>query len=149
VIVHGKCFGGGAILPLYCDLRMGRPGVEFALPEVSLGWVPPYGIERLQAMVPRAFALDMLLTGRTCGDREALERGWIHRLLATDEDLPVLEKLAQIPRRTLDDTLALAHPKNPKEIRKADEKALAAFLNHFDTAHARNKIASFVEKKRS
>jgi hypothetical protein len=69
--------------------------------------------------------------------------------MAPDEVRPVLEKLAQIPRRTLDDTLALAHPKNLKEIREADEKALAAFLDHFDTEHARHKIASFVERKRS
>jgi enoyl-CoA hydratase/carnithine racemase len=148
-IVHGKCYGGGAILPLYCDFRIGRPGVEFALPEVSLGWAPPYGIERMQAVMPCPFVLDMLLTGRTCGDREAAERGWIHRLMASDHELPMLEKLAQIPRRTLADTLALALPKRMTEIREADEKALAAFLDHFDTEHARNKIASFVEKKRS
>jgi hypothetical protein len=70
-------------------------------------------------------------------------------LVSAEEETPLLEKLAQIPRRTLGDTLALAYPKNPEEIRQADENALAAFLDHFDTDHARNKIASFVEKKRS
>jgi enoyl-CoA hydratase/carnithine racemase len=149
-VVHGKCYGGGGILPLYCDLRIGRDGVEFALPEVSLGWVPPYGIGRLLANVPPAFALDVLLSGRVCHDREALDKGWLHRLAGTDDDLfPYLDKLAQIPRRTLADTLALSHPKNLPAIQKADEAALAAFLDHFDTDHARNKIASFVERKRS
>ena len=148
-ILHGKCFGGGAIMPFYCDWRIGRPGVEFALPEVSLGWAPPYGIERMHTNVPRPFALDMLLTGRTCGDREALERGWIHRLMAPDEELTLLEKLAHIPRLTLDDTLALAAPKNLEKTEQADERAFVAFLNHFDTDHARNQIASFVEKKRN
>jgi enoyl-CoA hydratase/carnithine racemase len=148
-ILHGKCYGGGAFLPLYCDLRLGRPGVEFALPEVSLGWVPPYGIERLLAQVPRPFALDMLLSGRMCGDREALEKGWLHRLVAVGEEQPLLEQLAQIPDRTRIDTLNLASRRDLKEIAVEDEKAMLAFLDHFDTDHARNKIASFVEKRRS
>lgn len=147
--LHGKCFGGGAFLPLYCDFRIGHPGVEFALPEVSLGWVPPYGLERLRANVPQAFALDFLISGRICGDKEALEKGLVHRLMTTEEELPFLEKLAQIPRTTMADTLSLGYPKDHALIRTADELALAAFLNHFDTDHARNKIASFVEKKRS
>jgi enoyl-CoA hydratase/carnithine racemase len=149
-VLHGKCFGGGAFLPLYCDLRLGRAGVEFALPEVSLGWVPPYGLERLLAGVPRSFALEMLLTGRTCGDREALEKGWIQRLLGPDErEMHLLEKLGEIPEETLRDTLGLVSAKNLKEIHAADERALQAFIDHFDTDHARARIASFVERKRS
>lgn len=149
-IMQGKCYGGGALLPLYCDLRIGCRGVEFALPEVSLGWTPPYGLERLLAAVPRSFALDMLLSGRTCGDREALERGWLHRLMAPGEEISsYIEHLAAIPHRALIDTCALTDPKNLEEMREADHKALAAFLNHFDTDRARNMIASFVDRKRS
>ena len=148
-VMHGKCFGGGAFLPLYLDYRIGRPGVELALPEVSLGWVPPYGLERLNKNVPRAFALEMLLTGRTCGDLEAVERGWIHRLATVEEEGALLEYFAQIPTWTLRDTLRLACANDIDAIRQADDLAIAAFINHFDTDHARNKIASFVEKKRS
>jgi enoyl-CoA hydratase/carnithine racemase len=148
-VMHGKCFGGGAFLPLYCDYRIGRPGVELALPEVALGWIPPYGIERLNLHVPRAFALDMLLTGRVCGDAEAVQRGWIHRLATVDEEQALIEKFAGIPPQTLRDVLRIAHEKDVEAIRHADDHALAAFINHFDTDHARNQIASFVEKKRS
>ncbi len=149
-LLHGKCLGGGAILPLYCDLRVGRAGVEFSLPEVSLGWAPPYGIERLTAHVPPAFALDMLLTGRACRDEEALEQGWIQRLTQSEqEESELIDRLAQIPPHTLLDTLALARSKNVSAIRAADDGAMKAFLDHFDTDHARNKIASFFEKKRA
>jgi enoyl-CoA hydratase len=147
-VMHGKCFGGGAFLPLYCDYRIGRPGVEIALPEVALGWIPPYGIERLNRYVPRAFALDMLLTGRVCSDREAVDRGWIHRLATAEEEQALIEKLAAVPPRTLRDVLQLAQERNVEAARPADDLALAAFANHFDTDHARNQIASFVEKKR-
>lgn len=149
VVMHGKCFGGGAILPLYADYRIGRPGVEIALPEVALGWVPPYGLERLNSYVPHAFALDMLLTGRTCGDQEAVQRGWIHQLATVEQEHELLHKLERIPDETLRDTMRLANAKDKYAIRAADDLSLAAFINHFDTDHARNKIASFVEKKRS
>jgi enoyl-CoA hydratase/carnithine racemase len=148
-VMHGKCFGGGAFLPLYCDYRIGRPGLEIALPEVGLGWVPPYGLERLNWYLPRAFALEMLLTGRVCGDREALERGWIHQLATVEEEQALLHHFERIPDQTLRDTIRLAAAKDIDAIRQADDLALAAFINHFDTDHARNKIASFVEKKRS
>jgi enoyl-CoA hydratase/carnithine racemase len=147
-VMHGKCFGGGAFLPLYCDYRLGRPGMEIALPEVGLGWVPPYGIERLNATVPNAFALEMLLTGRVCGDREAVERGWLHQLVTAEEEQALLERFARIPDRTLRDTLSLACVKDFDAIRLADDAAMVAFVNHFDTDHARKQIAAFVEKKR-
>jgi enoyl-CoA hydratase/carnithine racemase len=149
-LTHGKCLGGGAILPLYCDLRIGRAGVSFMLPEVSLGWAPPYGLERLAASVPRPFALDMLLSGRVCGDEEALRQGWIQRLTKSGpEEHDLIAQLAGIPRPTLLDTLSLAATKDLKAIRAADDLAMKAFLNHFDTDHARGRIASFFEKKRS
>lgn len=149
-IVHGKCYGGGALLPLYCDLRIGLSGVEFALPEVALGWVPPFGIERLLANTHRTFALEMLLSGRVCGDKEALEMGWIHRLLAAeDAGSSYLDMLAGIPRQTLADTRALTIARDLQQMCEADDKAFAAFLNHFDTDQARSMIASFVERKRS
>jgi enoyl-CoA hydratase len=148
-IMHGKCLGGGAFLPLYCDYRIGRPGMELALPEVALGWIPPYGIERLNLYVPRSFALDMLLTGRTCGDAEALQRGWIHRLMTVEDEQALIEKFDSIQPRTLRDVLQIAHEKDVEAIRLADDRALGAFINHFDTDHARHQIASFVEKKRS
>ena len=148
-ILHGKCLGGGAILPLYCDLRIAHAGVAFAMPEVPLGWIPPYGIERLLANVPRSFALDMLLTGRICGDQEALDRGWIHRLLAAEEDpFAYIDKLAGIPRQTLLDTCIATTNKNHTAMKDADEQALIAFLDHFDTDHARSTIHSFMARRR-
>ncbi len=91
----------------------------------------------------------MLLTGRVCGDREAAERGWIHRLATVEEEYALLEAFAQIPHLTLRDTMQLACPNDMDVIRRADDLAMTAFINHFDTDHARNKIASFVEKKRN
>jgi len=149
-ILHGKCYGGGAILPLYCDLRVGRSGVEFSLPEVSLGWAPPYGIERMEAVLRRPFVIDLLLSGRTCDDQEALRQGWIEQLIGPNpaEGIAYVDRLAQRSSTILRDTLGLVSTKDLHQMRAEDEKALAVFLHHFDTDHARQQIARFVERKR-
>ena len=149
-VLHGKCHGGGAILPLYCDLRVGHAGVEFCLPEGRLGWAPPYGIERMEASLRRPFVLDLLLSGRTCGDREALEQGLINHLVGAEAgaEAEYLSGLAQLDPKVLRETMALLSAKNAGLMRAADEKALATFLDHFDTDHARAQIARFVERKR-
>jgi enoyl-CoA hydratase/carnithine racemase len=148
-LMHGKCFGAGAVLPLYCDLRIGRAGVELAMPEVPLGWAPPYGLERLITNVPRSAGIEMLLSGRICGDKEALAKGWLHRLLETEESAqPLIEQLAEIPQRVVRDTLALTYARDIAVIRAADEKALATFLSHFDSEYAREKISAFIHRKR-
>ena len=150
VVLHGRCRGGGAILPLYCDLRIGCAGVSFALPEASLGWAPPYGIERMLGRFPRSSALEVLLSGRVCGDQEALRMGWIDTLVGPDpaEAQGQAALLAERDPRVVRDILGLAGPRDAGQMRGADEKALAAFLNHFDTELARRRVADFVERKR-
>ena len=148
-LLHGKCYGGGAMLPLFCDLRIGVAGVDFALPEVALGWVPPYGIDRMAALVPHAFTMDLLLSGRTCGDAEALQQGLLSRITATSEDAQeYIRRIAEIPSQTLLDTVSLTRLKQQDAMRVADSVAFDAFLDHFDTDNARSKINSFMEKRK-
>jgi enoyl-CoA hydratase len=148
-VTHGKCYGGGAILPLYCDLRIGRPGVEFALPEVPFGWIPPYGIERMMAALPRSFSLEMLLSGRVCGDAEALEKGWIHRLEnACGTRSSHLDHLLQLNYETLRDTVSFMANKDLERMRQADHTALHLFLQHFDTEYAQSELGNYMNKKR-
>jgi len=148
-VLHGRCRGGGAILPLYCDLRIGCAGVSFALPEASLGWAPPYGIERMLGRLSRSLALEVLLSSRVCGDQEALRMGWIDSLAGSDAEAHAqVARLAETNPRVLRDLLGLAGPREAGQMRAADEAALAAFLNHFDTDLARRRVADFVERKR-
>ena len=149
-VLHGKCLGGGAVVPLYCDLRVGYPGVEFRMPEVPLGWLPPYGIERMASTFRRSFLLDVVLSGRACGDQEALMQGWLTHLVKSEAEVNQhIEALSQIQPGTLSDSLAFITPKENSAIAASDAAALEIFLNHFQTNHAQNKIAGFVEKKRS
>jgi enoyl-CoA hydratase/carnithine racemase len=149
-VLHGKCFGGGAALPLYCDIRLGSPGVEFAMPEVALGWVPPWGLNRMLANLPRPFALELLLSGRSVATDEALRNGWIQRVLEDGDDgQSFIVSLAAIAASARSDTLRLMAARDAEAIMADDREALAAFLNHFDTDHARSTVAHFIEARKS
>jgi enoyl-CoA hydratase/carnithine racemase len=48
--VDGFALGGGFVLAISCDIVVSSPGANWGLPEVSIGWIPPWG---LQALVVR------------------------------------------------------------------------------------------------
>ncbi len=79
--VNGYAAGGGFELALACDLIVATPDARFSLPEVKLGVVPDSGgIFRLLRRMPRALAMELLLTGRAISGTEAERRGIVNRL---------------------------------------------------------------------
>lgn len=91
--INGLAYGGGLELAMACTLRVAAPSATFALPEIRLGLLPAYaGTQMLPAIVGRARALEMMLTGRTLTADEALSIGLIHRIadgIETIEDVAV------------------------------------------------------------
>lgn len=79
--LNGLAFGGGLELAMACTFRIAAPHAEVSLPEIKLGLMPAYaGTQFLPALVGRARALDMMLTGRSVNAREALGMGLISRI---------------------------------------------------------------------
>ena len=63
--VNGLAVGGGFELALACDLIVAAEGVEFFLPEATIGVIPDAGgILRLPRRLPHAIAMEMMLTGK-------------------------------------------------------------------------------------
>ena len=93
--VNGMAVGGGFELALACDLVVAVPEAEFFVPEVGLGFVADAGgVVRLPARLPRAIAMELLLTGRRLGADEAERRGLVNRVVERDRLLPVARELA-------------------------------------------------------
>ncbi|MGE0571774.1 MAG: enoyl-CoA hydratase/isomerase family protein [Dehalococcoidia bacterium] len=62
--MHGFCFGAGLELPLCCDERFAAADATFALPEVTLGYIPSAGgTQTLPRTIPPGVAAHMILTG--------------------------------------------------------------------------------------
>jgi crotonobetainyl-CoA hydratase len=84
--VNGLALGGGFELALAADLIVAADTAEFGLPEVGLGMVADSGgVLRLPRRLPRAVAMELLLTGRRMGAVEALRWGLVNRVVPGDE----------------------------------------------------------------
>lgn len=80
--VNGLAVGGGFELALAADLVVAADHAEFALPEVRLGIVADSGgLLRVPARVPRAVAMEWLLTGRRIPADEAARWGLVTRVV--------------------------------------------------------------------
>ena len=84
--VNGSAYGGGGELALAASLIVAAEHAVFSFPEVRMGLLPDAGgLHRLSARLPRAVALELLLTGRAMPAREALEWGLINRVVEADD----------------------------------------------------------------
>ena len=84
-IVDGPALGGGCEIALACDFRVASTRSLWGLPEVTLGLVPSAGgLFRLERLIGRGNALDLILTGRRISGEEAYRLGLVQRLVAED-----------------------------------------------------------------
>ncbi|NYZ17645.1 enoyl-CoA hydratase/isomerase family protein [Azospirillum sp. RWY-5-1] len=78
--IDGPALGGGLELALACDLRVLRRGVAVGLTESRLGGLAGNGSVRLTRLVGPARAKEMLFTGETISDEQALAWGVVNRI---------------------------------------------------------------------
>jgi enoyl-CoA hydratase/carnithine racemase len=91
--VHGFAFGAGCELSLLCDIRVAAEDASFALPEVSLGYIPSAGgTQTLPRTIPPGIAREMVYSGRPLDAERALALGLVHRVVT-------LEHLAEETKR--------------------------------------------------
>jgi enoyl-CoA hydratase len=79
--VNGYCMGGALDLALACDIRCASPGAVFAHPGSRLGIITGWGgTQRLPRLIGAARALEMFVTARRVGSREAYEIGLVSKI---------------------------------------------------------------------
>jgi enoyl-CoA hydratase len=93
--VDGYALAGGFELALACDLIVASRSAKFGLPEAKRGLVAGGGAAVvLPRLLPRALAMEMLLTGDPLGAERAYELGLINRLT----DGPAIEAARKLAR---------------------------------------------------
>jgi enoyl-CoA hydratase len=112
--VHGFALAGGFEITLACDLIVAESTTQFGLPEVSRGLIANGGgVLRLAGMLPRAQALDLVLTGRRLDAAEAARLGLVTRVVepgrALDEALALAGTIASYPAAAVRESLHLAN----------------------------------------
>ena len=94
--VSGHAVAGGLELALWCDLRIAEEDAVFGV--FCRRWGVPLidgGTIRLPRIVGLGRALDLILTGRPVGAREALEMGLVTRVVPVGEARAAAEDLAR------------------------------------------------------
>lgn len=93
--VNGPALAGGCEIALACDLIVAVPQSRFGLPEVKRGLVASAGgLYRLPRALPRAVALEMILTGEPIAAERALQLGLINQLADPAQLLAAARTLA-------------------------------------------------------
>ena len=101
--VEGYAVAGGLELALWCDMRVASETAKFGV--FCRRWGVPLidgGTVRLPRLIGHSRALDMILTGREVGAREAFDWGLANRLvpagLALAEAKALAEAIAKFPQ---------------------------------------------------
>ena len=93
--VNGYAVGGGFEIAMSADMIVAATHAQFWLPEAQLGILPDAGTLRLPRLLPRALAVEMLLTGRRMDAVEAHDRGLVNLLAEPGQALEQARGLAR------------------------------------------------------
>ncbi|HEX4094338.1 MAG TPA: crotonase/enoyl-CoA hydratase family protein [Trebonia sp.] len=150
--VEGYALAGGFELVLACDLVIAGQSARFGLPEVRRGLVARGGgLFRLPRLVPRAVAMELLLTGDFIEADRAAAMGLVNRVVA--DGAAVAEAVALAQRLALNAPLALSATKRVV-VESADWPLGEAFARQtpitdpvFASEDAREGAIAFAEKR--
>jgi len=104
--IHGFAFGAGCEMSLLCDIRIASEDATFALPEVTLGYIPSAGgTQTLPRAIPPGVARQMILSGQPIDAAAALRYGLVQRVVPRArleaEASSVAARLAAMPEPAL------------------------------------------------
>ncbi len=149
--LQGPALGGGCVAAYSCDFRIAAHGANLGMPEIKLGWPPGYGIAQLTALVGKARALDLCLTGRQITASQGLTYGLVHEVVPANRVLPAAKELAAqllaLPAEALRETKHLIHADEgvtPKQAYLADT---ASYIRCLELPDAQEGIAAFRDKR--
>ena len=150
--VRGFALGGGCELAMACDMIVAGDDAQFGQPEIRLGVMPGAGgTQRLTRAIGKARAMEMILTGRIMGAREAEAHGLVSLVVPSEATVPAALELAG--RIAAMPPVAVEAAK--AAVNRAEELALAdgvqferrSFYELFDTDDQTEGMAAFTAKR--
>ncbi len=151
-MLHGHVLGGGMGLALYHDFRIASVSASLGMPEVELGWTPPWGLGRLVDVVGGAAARWLAMGCETVTGDEAKAIGLVHDCVADDALRDRVRafalRLASLPPLALRETKVLLNRISPARNARWDAAASEAFELCFGTDEASANVAEFIARKK-
>jgi enoyl-CoA hydratase/carnithine racemase len=150
--VNGVALAGGTELALACDLIIAIEEAEFGLPEVARGILAAGGgLFRLPLAIPRARAIELILTGGRISAREAHQLGLVNHVVAASELLSTARALAERicanAPIAVRESLAIAKRAHELSEEEAWARSRDAMVRVMQTADAQEGPRAFAEKR--
>jgi enoyl-CoA hydratase/carnithine racemase len=150
--LNGDALGGGAELALACDFRIAAAHARIGFPQVNLGLVPAWGApERLAALLGRARALHIMLTGKALTAEEAMHAGLVEEVVLSDRFEARVHELAKdiagAPPAAVTGIKRSVDSVRPQRNPELAEKAIAEFARTW-AAPAHWRAVEKMEKRR-
>ncbi len=119
-VIDGAARGGGAEFLAALDLRYGSERAVLGQPEVAMGILPGAGgTARLPHLLGRGRALEVILSGRDVGAKEAAQIGWLDAVIAQPELAGAVRALAT--------RIAAMPPASVAAVKEVVDRSLASF----------------------
>ena len=149
--VNGVAFGAGCVAAYSCDFRFAAHAARFGMPEILLGWPPGYGLAQLTALIGKARALELCLTGKQITAAQAASYGLVHEVMPLGRLNAAARELARDllarPAEALRETKRLLHQDEGTQPKIAHLADTASYIRCLQLSDAREGIAAFTEKR--
>jgi enoyl-CoA hydratase/carnithine racemase len=145
--VEGYALGGGFILAASCDVVVTSTEARWHLPEVRIGWLPPWGLQALLARVGPVRARLLTWGAEPIDGTEALRLGVADYAVsagaALERALALAEALAGLPREAVQSTKRFFAPFATASAETLDAEASRVFGENCASAEAKATLERF------
>lgn len=150
--VNGYALGGGCELAMMCDFILAGDKAKFGQPEITIGVSPGAGgTQRLARFAGKSKAMEMCLTGRMMGAKEAEQCGLVSRVIPAEELVEearsVAKKIAAMPRAAAMMTKDMVNTAFETTLSQGVLMERRAFHSLFATEDQKEGMQAFVEKR--
>lgn len=145
--VEGFALGGGFVLAASCDVVVTARSARWSLPEVEIGWIPPWGLEALVNRVGPSRARQLAWGGSPFDGIEAHRLGLADHLAddgsALRHAIEAANSLARLPREAVASTKLYFATHGARNGESGDRLASQMFMENCGHATARATLNRF------
>ena len=145
--VEGFALGGGFVLAASCDVVVTARSTRWNLPEVEIGWIPPWGIEALVDRVGRSRGRQLVWGGRPFDGEEAARLGLADHVTddgaALERAIELANVYAQLPQEAIAATKLYFATHGTRDAESGDLLASRMFKDNCRHATAQATLKKF------